>query len=70
MSSTASISKGCLWNELSESERNELKIQLVKILKYGFDGNLEKYRFRRDSNNKWTITNAMLIPLSTAKVGF
>jgi len=59
--------KGCLWNDLTNSEKDEIRKQLPRIES---DPGYKEYRFRKAMRGRWLITNAMLIPLSTAKVGF
>ena len=52
--------RGVLWSELSNTEREEINLQIKNIMS---DPNYVNYRYYRTQFHKWIICNAMTIPM-------
>jgi hypothetical protein len=54
--------KGVYWRDLSDAEKEEVRLQIENIER---DPSYSYYRFYRTQYNKWIICNAMTVPMNS-----
>lgn len=64
MSNTILKPRGVYWRDLSNAEKDEIRLQIKNV---EFDPNYVNYRWYKTSFNKWIICNAFSVPMKTSK---